>query len=82
MIFFDPVAELERLRIAKKQHNFTSKIDRFSYEILQLRAGGATLSELQFYLQKNRVTVSVAALSRWLKKHTATAAGERTDAPL
>ncbi len=83
MIYFDPVAELERLRITKKQHNFTSKIDRFSYEILRLRTAGATLEELQLYLQKNRVSVSLAALSRWLKKHASTnptPAGENQNA--
>ncbi len=81
MIFFDPVAELERLRIAKKQHNFQSKIDRYNMEILRLKEAGATLSDLQFYLRKNRVEISLSALSRWLKKHTSTpTTQERTHA--
>ncbi|WP_026958462.1 hypothetical protein [Aliagarivorans taiwanensis] len=46
-----------------------SVCDRYAGELLALRRQGATLGELQRWLQGKKCRCSVSTLSRWMNKH-------------
>jgi len=59
----------EKRALTRKKRHSRSKLDKFTFEILELKNVGATLSELQLFLRQNRVKVELSTISRWLKKH-------------
>lgn len=51
-----------------------SKLTKFLAELIQLRASGASLADLQFWLLKEkRVKADCTTIKRFLDKHTPTA---------
>ena len=71
---FDAVAALDELRARDRQPRFprlaVSSIDAHGYEVLRLRAAGATIGECQRALRDDHgLRVDRATVSRWLRKH-------------
>ena len=63
-------SELAFIRQLRKRKRYRKSIlDKFQPEIEQLFLHGATGTEIQFWLSRNKVKVSLSTVSRWLKKH-------------
>jgi len=81
---FDPQADLTEIRrlrrIARQKLDVAprSRLARFRAELASLRAAGASLRELQFWLLKShRVKVDVATILRYLRKLPEMVHGEK-----
>ena len=46
-----------------------SRLDKFKFQLLQLKEVGNTIAELQRFLRNKRIKVSHSTISRWLKKN-------------
>ena len=70
---FNPQLALEALReeaqIKRKRHYYHSRLDRFAHELILLRQAGARPVELQAWLRKQRLKVSLSTVTRWLLKN-------------
>lgn len=53
------------------RHTRPSRLDRFTGELLQLRAAGGSVLDLQEYLRQRRVRVHSSTVYRWLTKQEA-----------
>ena len=72
---FDAVAEAARLRAQTKARRQrvrrSSRLDRYTIELLALRDAGATTEELRRWLLDRRVVVHHATVARWLRRNGA-----------
>lgn len=72
---FDPVTELAHLRqqaaITRKTslRRRTSRLDRYTSELLELHQAGASTAEIQSWLRGQRILVVHSTVARWLSKH-------------
>ena len=71
---FVPLQTLEELRAERAVRRKTgrlykSRLDKYAYEILQLRKEGASAAEVQFWLKQQRICVVLSTVTRWLAKH-------------
>ena len=71
---FDAVAALDELRARDRELRFprlaVSSIDAHGYEVLRLRAEGATIGECQRALRDDHgLRVHRSTVSRWLRSH-------------
>ena len=47
-----------------------SRLDKYKFELLELKKSGATCSELQRWLrQRKRIKVAHSTVLRWIEKH-------------
>lgn len=72
---FNPLSEVARLaelrKSSRKNSRFrSSRLDRFSFELLQLHQAGAKTVDLQRWLREHHIKVNFTTVSRWLKKNT------------
>ena len=69
---FDAEALAQRLReesmIRRKRPYRSSRLDRFSGELIRLHAAGARPAELQRWLAEQRIKATHSTVSRWLKR--------------
>lgn len=72
---FDVQNELYVLKtqtqLIRKRHycQRKSRLDKFTYELLELRRVGASCAELQRFLRTKRMKVAHSTVQRWLTKH-------------
>ena len=70
---FDAAAEAARLRAdtraRRRQRRTVSRLDRHTHELLALYDAGATVAELQRWLEACRVRVHQTTVGRWLRRH-------------
>ena len=64
--------EVERLRKIvndkkPKGKLYKSRLDKYKNPILKLKENGATLEEIQQFLEEKRIKVVLSTISRWLK---------------
>jgi len=66
----DKVDQLKahKRRIRKRVYR-RSQLDKFRGELITLRREGATATELQRWLQQQRIRVALTTVTRWLEKH-------------
>ena len=71
---FDAAAEAARLkadtRARRRRRRTSSSLDRHTHELLALYDAGATVAELQRWLEARRVRVHQATVGRWLRRRT------------
>ena len=60
---------IKRSKLKKKKSFGTSQLDKWKYELIALRNKGATLEQLQDYLQQKGIHVVLSTISRWLSHH-------------
>ena len=69
---FDPNALAKRLRqdsLARRKKPYrTSRLDKYTGELLRLHEAGARPAELQRWLLEQRVRVTHSTVARWLKR--------------
>ena len=69
---FDVAAEVASLkadtRARRRLRRASSRLDRHTHELLALRDGGATVAELQRWLEARRVRVHRTTVGRWLRR--------------
>lgn len=72
---FDAAGEAARLRdkaqLRQRKRYTRSKLDKWRPEILALHAEGATLEQIQIWLQEKRLKAALSTISRWLKRQHA-----------
>lgn len=70
---FDPSALAQRLRAdtraRRKRPYRTSRLDKYTAELLRLHEAGARPAELQRWLTEQRIRVTHSTVARWLKRH-------------
>lgn len=67
---FDAKTEIARLQAKKGIRSYPSKLDRFGFEIRQLRAEHVSYQLIQQSLfDRHKLSVEVSTIYRWLKKH-------------
>ena len=65
---FDPDAELSHLRELRTRKLYrASKLDRFKPELAAMFDKGASATELQYWLARNNLNVSLSTVTRWMK---------------
>ena len=73
MATFGVHTELARLqaqtKIIRKKRYISSRLDRYTAELLQLHQLGATVAELQRRLRDHRIKVVWSTVNRWLQKY-------------
>ena len=71
---FDATAEVASLKAATKARRrlrrTPSRLDRHTHELLALRDAGATVAELQRWLEARRVRVHRTTVGRWLRRRS------------
>ena len=69
---FDAAAEAVRLkadtRARRRRRRTSSRLDRHTHELLALYDAGATVAELQRWLEARRVRVHQTTVGRWLSR--------------
>ena len=69
---FDAAVEAARLkadtRARRRQRRVSSRLDRHTHELLALYDAGATVAELQRWLEARRVRVHQTTVGRWLRR--------------
>ena len=60
---------INQSKLKKKKRFGTSQLDKWKYELIALRSKGATLEQLQDYLQQKGIHVVLSTISRWLNHH-------------
>ena len=69
---FDAAAEAARLkadtRARRRRRRTSSRLDRHMHELLALYDSGATIAELQRWLEARRVRVHQTTIGRWLRR--------------
>ena len=66
----DTLIKLIRNSELKKKKRFgVSRLDKWKYELINLRSNGATLEQLQDYLNQKGIRVVLSTISRWLNHH-------------
>ena len=72
---FDAPAEAARLRAqtrtTRKRRHGSSRLDRYTHELLALRDEGSITAELQRWLRDRRIRVHHSTVARWLRRHGA-----------
>ena len=72
---FDAAAEVARLkaetRARRRRRHASSRLDRYTRELLALHDAGGSTAELQRWLGHLRVRVHHSTVARWLKRHRA-----------
>lgn len=70
MTEFDPLAEVTKLKHRKQimRKPRSSKLVRYASQLLALQARGASVADLQRWLQKHNIRVAHSTISRWLAK--------------
>ena len=63
------VALINRSKLKKKKRFGVSQLDKWKYELIGLRNKGATLEQLQDYLNQKGIQVVLSTISRWLNHH-------------
>jgi len=53
----------------RKKRYYTSSLDKYADDLLDLHHAGTTTAELQRHLKSKRFTISHSTIARWLKKH-------------
>lgn len=70
---FNADAEAARLRAKSAARRKTtykkSRLDIFAGELMQLRAAGASIAEMQRWLREHRVKVEHSTVARWIKRN-------------
>ena len=71
---FNATACLEEIKqeraLRKKSGQYrTSKLDKFGFELTQLKQAGANISELNYFLKKNKINVTWNTVNNWINKH-------------
>lgn len=73
---FDAVSELSEIRELRQRNRKKSfrrersRLDKFTFELLELHRAGASSNDLQLYLKnRHRVRVDRSTISRWLQKN-------------
>ena len=71
---FDPDAALEKAKLLqaanRKVRHRTSMLDRYVYEILEIRKRGATPRQVQLMIEHEfRKRIALSTVCRWLQKH-------------
>jgi len=66
----DTLIKLIRNSELKKKKRFgVSRLDKWKYELIYLRNNGATLEQLQDFLNQKGIRVVLSTVSRWLNHH-------------
>jgi hypothetical protein len=68
----DEVADLKRQTSTIRKRSYRtrkSRLDKHTYELLELRKHGASVAEIQRWLRKQRVKVAHSTVLRWFEKH-------------
>ncbi len=69
---FDAAAEAARLkadtRARRRRRRTASRLDRHTHELLALYDAGASVAELQRWLEARRVRVHQTTVGRWLRR--------------
>jgi len=69
---FDAAAEIaslkEQTRARRRHRRTSSRLDRHTHELLALYDAGATVAELQRWLEARRVRVHQTTVGRWLRR--------------
>ncbi len=69
---FDAAAEAASLkadtRARRRRRRTPSRLDRHTHELLALYDAGATVAELQRWLEARRVRVHQTTVGRWLRR--------------
>ena len=69
---FDAAAEAARLkadtRARRRRRRTASRLDRHTHELLALYEAGASVAELQRWLEARRVRVHQTTVGRWLRR--------------
>lgn len=60
---------INRSKLKKKKRFGVSQLDKCKYELIDLRNKGATLEQLQDYLNQKGIRVVLSTISRWLNNH-------------
>ena len=60
---------INRSKLKKKKRFGVSQLDKCKYELIDLRKKGATLEQLQDYLNQKGIRVVLSTISRWLNNH-------------
>ena len=60
---------INRSKLKKKKRFGVSQLDKCKYELIDLRNKGATLEQLQDYLNQKGIRVVLPTISRWLNNH-------------
>lgn len=70
---FNASKEADRLskktNLRKKKRYSISKLDKYKFEILALRAEGCTLKQIEIWLKEKRIKAAISTIQRWLKKN-------------
>lgn len=70
---FDAKTELAALKqhtkTIRQRRYATSRLDKYTGELLDLYRAGATTAELQRWLRTKRIRVVHSTVARWLAKH-------------
>lgn len=72
---FDPKTEAADLKsqtksIRKRTYfQRKSRLDKFKFELLELKNAGCKISELQRFLKSKRINVAHSTVSRWVKNN-------------
>ena len=70
--FFDAAAEVASLKAdshaRRRRRRISSRLDRHTHELLALYDAGATVAELQRWLEARRVRVHQTTVGRWLRR--------------
>ncbi len=73
---FDPNALAKRLRqdsLARRKKPYrTSRLDKYTGELLRLHEAGARPAELRRWLLEQKIRVNHSTVARWLKRKGAT----------
>ena len=69
---FDAAAEVADLkadtRARRRRRRASSRLDRYTHELLALHDAGATVAELRRWLEARRVRVHQTTVGRWLRR--------------
>ena len=69
---FDAAAEAARLkadtRARRRRRRVSTRLDRHTHELPALHDAGATIAELQLWLEARRVRVHQTTVGRWLRR--------------
>lgn len=72
---FNAAEEVERLQalraIQRKPGRFRrSRLDRFAFELLELKRNGARTIDLTLWLKEQRICVHATTVARWIEKNS------------
>ena len=59
--------EQTKLRRKRSYKSRVSQLDKYKFELLELRRGGNTIAELKRFLSSKRIPVAHSTVARWVK---------------